>query len=124
MTSPQDHLSIAVGELQPSLEALLMVADEPLDALTLASAVGHPVDLVVEARTRWEQDDLPVVVSGCIGPRGDGYQPDSLMTAEEAQAYHAVQIGTFADTEADLVTALTMTYADEAVGITCWCGPT
>ena len=39
------------------------------------------------------------------------------MTAEEAQAYHAVQIGTFADTEADLVTAITMTYADEAIGI-------
>jgi segregation and condensation protein B len=45
---PQDHLSIAVGDLQPSLEALLMVADEPLDALSLASAVGHPVDAVVE----------------------------------------------------------------------------
>jgi segregation and condensation protein B len=48
MTTPQDHLSIAVGDLQPSLEALLMVADEPLDALTLASAVGHPVDAVEE----------------------------------------------------------------------------
>jgi segregation and condensation protein B len=46
MSSPQDHLSIAVGDLRPSLEALLMVADEPLDALTLASAVGHPVDAV------------------------------------------------------------------------------
>jgi segregation and condensation protein B len=43
---PQDHLSVAVGDLQPSLEALLMVADEPLDAPTLASAVGHPVDAV------------------------------------------------------------------------------
>jgi S-methylmethionine-dependent homocysteine/selenocysteine methylase len=59
-----------------------------------------------------------VVVSGCIGPRGDGYQPDSTMSADQAQAYHAVQIETFADTEADLVTAITMTYADEAVGIT------
>jgi S-methylmethionine-dependent homocysteine/selenocysteine methylase len=75
------------------------------------------VALVLDTRSRWEQPGIPVVVSGCVGPRGDGYQPDSLMTAEEAQAYHAIQIGTFADTEADLVTAITMTYTDEAVGI-------
>jgi homocysteine S-methyltransferase len=39
------------------------------------------------------------------------------LTAREAQDYHAVQIGTFRDTAADMVTAITMTYADEAVGI-------
>ena len=39
------------------------------------------------------------------------------MTAEEAEAYHATQIGTFAETGADLVTAITMTYADEAIGV-------
>ncbi len=36
-------------ELRPALEALLMVADQPLDAVTLASAVGHPEHAVVEA---------------------------------------------------------------------------
>ena len=41
-------LSVPVAELRPALEAVLMVADQPLDALTLASAVGHPV-LVVQA---------------------------------------------------------------------------
>ena len=87
-------------------------------AADLDAANRDAVDLVIEARARWEQPGVPVVVSGCIGPRGDGYHPDSIMTAEEAQAYHAVQIGTFADTEADLVTAITMTYADEAIGIT------
>ena len=87
-------------------------------AAGLDAANRDAVDLVIEARARWEQPGVPVVVSGCIGPRGDGYHPDSIMTAEEAQAYHAVQIETFADTEADLVTAITMTYADEAIGIT------
>jgi S-methylmethionine-dependent homocysteine/selenocysteine methylase len=58
-----------------------------------------------------------VVVTGCVGPRGDGYSADERMTAEEAQAYHAEQIGTFADASADLVCGLTMTYADEAIGI-------
>jgi segregation and condensation protein B len=33
--------------LRPSLEAVLMVADQPLDAVALATAVGHPVDDVV-----------------------------------------------------------------------------
>jgi segregation and condensation protein B len=47
-TTEQDRLSVAVGDLLPSLEALLMIADEPLDAVSLASAVGHPVDAVAE----------------------------------------------------------------------------
>jgi homocysteine S-methyltransferase len=58
-----------------------------------------------------------VVISGCIGPRGDGYRVDNEMTAEEAQRYHEPQVATFADTAADLVSALTLTYADEAVGV-------
>jgi homocysteine S-methyltransferase len=57
------------------------------------------------------------VVSGCIGPRGDGYDPGEAMTPEEAERYHAVQIGSFAATTADQVTALTMTNANEAIGI-------
>jgi homocysteine S-methyltransferase len=59
----------------------------------------------------------PLVISGCVGPRGDGYRADERMTAAEAAAYHLPQITTFADTTADLVSALTLTYAEEAVGI-------
>jgi len=39
----EDVLEVAVAELRPSLEALLMVADQPLDETTLATAVGAPV---------------------------------------------------------------------------------
>jgi segregation and condensation protein B len=42
----EQTLAIAVADLRPALEALLMVADQPLDATTLASAAGHPVDEV------------------------------------------------------------------------------
>jgi S-methylmethionine-dependent homocysteine/selenocysteine methylase len=87
-------------------------------AAALDAANRDAVDLVLDTRARWEHPSTPVVVSGCIGPRGDGYQPDSILTADEAQAYHAVQIGTFADTEADLVTAITMTHTGEAIGLT------
>ena len=60
----------------------------------------------------------PVVISAAIGPRGDAYSPDHIMTPEEAEAYHSEQIGTLVDTDADLVTALTLTHAAEAIGIT------
>jgi S-methylmethionine-dependent homocysteine/selenocysteine methylase len=58
-----------------------------------------------------------VIISGCIGPRGDGYRVDNEMTADEARRYHEPQVATFADTAADLVSALTLTYAAEAVGV-------
>lgn len=61
--------------------------------------------------------DKPVLVSGNIGPRGDGYLVGETMTANEAAAYHRPQIQSFADAGADMITALTMTYADEAAGI-------
>ncbi|HEX6391643.1 MAG TPA: homocysteine S-methyltransferase family protein, partial [Solirubrobacteraceae bacterium] len=61
--------------------------------------------------------DAPIVISGCIGPHDDGYDPGELLSAEAAQDYHSAQIGTFADTAADMVTAITMTYSAEAIGV-------
>ena len=70
------------------------------------------------ARIRGELEAKAVaVVSGCIGPRGDGYQPAHVMSADEAQRYHRAQIETFAGTDADMVSAITMNYAEEALGI-------
>jgi S-methylmethionine-dependent homocysteine/selenocysteine methylase len=69
-------------------------------------------------KLRAKADGVPhVIISGCIGPRGDGYRVDNEMTAEEAERYHEPQVATFADTAADLVSALTLTYAGEAVGV-------
>lgn len=58
------------------------------------------------------------LLSGNIGPRGDGYQVEKTMTAAEAEAYHSPQIRAFAQEKVDLVTALTLNYSDEAIGIT------
>jgi len=44
-----ETLEVAVADLRPALEAILMVADQPLDSVTLASAVGYPVEEVVGA---------------------------------------------------------------------------
>jgi S-methylmethionine-dependent homocysteine/selenocysteine methylase len=72
---------------------------------------------LMEELRRDETEATPIVISGCVGPQGDGYSPATMLAADQAQAYHATQVGTFADTAADMVTALTMTYAEEAVGV-------
>jgi len=83
----------------------------------LADVNRRAIDLLVDLRSELQDGVGPVVVSGCIGPRGDGYRPAELMTEEDAQRYHSNQITTFAGTDADLVTAMTITYAAEAIGV-------
>ena len=83
----------------------------------LVAANEQAVVTLADLRDEVGEEAGPVVVSGCVGPRGDGYSPGELMTAEEAQHYHASQVATFAATEADLVHAMTITYPAEAVGI-------
>jgi S-methylmethionine-dependent homocysteine/selenocysteine methylase len=76
------------------------------------------IALMEELRTEYESEASPIVISGCVGPHDDGYDPDVQLSAETAADYHSTQIGTFADTSADMVTAITMTYVEEAIGVT------
>ncbi|WP_316367048.1 homocysteine S-methyltransferase family protein [Candidatus Thiodiazotropha sp. CDECU1] len=59
----------------------------------------------------------PLVISGCIGPRGDGYDAGDKLTVEAAESYHDLQIEAFKRAGADQVTAITMTHMNEALGI-------
>ncbi|HET6409744.1 MAG TPA: homocysteine S-methyltransferase family protein [Chthoniobacteraceae bacterium] len=83
----------------------------------LVDANRNAIALMHEVRAEFETPETPVVVSGCLGPRGDGYQPSALMSAREAAAYHRPQIRTYRDEGVDLVTAFTLNYAEEAIGI-------
>jgi S-methylmethionine-dependent homocysteine/selenocysteine methylase len=87
------------------------------DEEQLADLNRKGIELLEEVRQRHKHQVDPIVISGNIGPRGDGYVADTLMSADEATAYHIEQIQVFANTKADLVTAMTMTYAEEAIGI-------
>jgi S-methylmethionine-dependent homocysteine/selenocysteine methylase len=84
----------------------------------LAEANRESIALLEEVRREFEDDTTRMVISGCVGPRGDGYNPDSQMTPEEAEVYHGEQIATFSRTGADMITAITMTNAEEAIGVT------
>jgi homocysteine S-methyltransferase len=97
----------------PDWGKLLGYGPEALRAVNEAS-----IALLLELRWEFATLETPCVISGAIGPRGDGYKA-GRMEAEEAQAYHAGQIESFARTEADMVAAYTMNNVEEAIGIAC-----
>jgi S-methylmethionine-dependent homocysteine/selenocysteine methylase len=84
----------------------------------LAEFNRKAIALLQDIRQEFETEQSRMVISGCVGPRGDGYVPADVMTADTAQHYHQLQIETFHDADADLVTAITMNYVEEAIGIT------
>ncbi len=86
-------------------------------ASLLAEANRRATALLEDIREKYEGPTTPIVISGCVGPRGDGYVPGTAMSADEAEAYHRPQIEVFAGTAADLTTAITMNYAEEAIGV-------
>lgn len=86
------------------------------DLTRLAELISASVDVVAGVRDR-RTGTQPFLIGGTVGPRGDGYRIDSMMDAAAASDYHTFQIGCMASAGVDVVTALTMGYADEAVGI-------
>jgi homocysteine S-methyltransferase len=87
------------------------------DRARLAEVNRDAVRFMADLRDRFETADTPIVISGNIGPRGDGYNPAALMTPEEAEAYHRDQVAAFAEAGADMVTTLTMNHTGEAAGV-------
>ena len=83
----------------------------------LAHANRQAIAMLEDIRHQYENETSKMVISGCIGPRGDGYDPRDMMSEFEAEWYHREQVQTFADTAADMVTGLTMTNIPEAVGL-------
>ncbi|WEX79125.1 homocysteine S-methyltransferase family protein [Sinorhizobium numidicum] len=86
------------------------------DADALTRVNRDAVYLLTELRAEYERPQAPIVLSGAIGPRGDGYKA-GRMKADEAEDYHSAQIAAFAASEADMVAAYTLTNIDEAIGI-------
>ena len=87
----------------------------------LAAVNRRAVEIVESARDEVlggsDGDRAEVVVDGCVGPRSDAYRPTAIMDAREAERYHAPQLRTLAEAGCTQVTALTLSYVDEAVGI-------
>jgi S-methylmethionine-dependent homocysteine/selenocysteine methylase len=84
------------------------------DAIRLAAVNRRAVEFVRELATGAAVEH---VVNGVIGPRGDGYVIGATMSAPEAAAYHGLQARAFAEAGATMMTAVTMTYVEEAIGV-------
>jgi homocysteine S-methyltransferase len=82
----------------------------------LARSNHDAVDFVAGLRAEFSGNAAPIVLNGLIGPRGDAYAPEAAVAADEAEEYHSAQIGWWADTDVDMVSALTFTQSDEAIG--------
>ncbi len=105
-------LESATWRANPDWAAELGMPLADLDVLNWAA-----ISILHQLRAELEPRVSPIVLSGQIGPRGDGYAVEAAMTPSAACAYHARQIGVFAQTEADMVAALTMTHVGEAAGV-------
>ncbi len=75
------------------------------------------VALLLGLRADYAGQSPDIVVSGCIGPRGDGYDPGAIMSRAGAEAYHIRQARVLAAAGADMLSAITMTNVNEATGI-------
>jgi S-methylmethionine-dependent homocysteine/selenocysteine methylase len=105
-------LESASWRASPDWAPELGITQEELDELNRAA-----IKLLARLRDEHGSLDLPIVVSGCIGPRGDGYDPGRIMSIEEAEKYHSRQASVLAAAGADMLTAITMTNVNEAIGI-------
>ena len=96
----------------PDWAGPLGLRQSELDQLNVAA-----VELVQGLRDEFATDTPDLVISGCLGPRGDGYDPGQIMSVTEATDYHLHQARVLASAGAEMLSALTMTNVNEATGI-------
>ena len=106
-------LESASWRASPDWAPKLGLSLEELDDLNRRS-----VEMLNALKDEYQAKGTPVVVSGCIGPRGDGYDPGAIMTVGEAEAYHGRQARALAAAGPDLLSAITLTNVNEAIGVT------
>jgi len=87
------------------------------DEQELHEANKDAIAFIAGLRDEFAGNGKPILLNGVIGPRGDAYAPEAAVAANESVQYHAKQINWLAETEVDMVTALTFTQSDEAVGV-------
>lgn len=105
-------LESATWRASPDWAAPLGLTEAELDTLN-----REAIHMLLRLREMYGSSVPHIIVSGCVGPRGDGYDPGKIMSVEEAQAYHEHQAGVLASAGADMLTGITMTNVPEAIGL-------
>lgn len=83
----------------------------------LKAANEESVKFAAGLRARFAGNSMPIIINGVVGPRGDAYRPEAVITMAEAEAYYAEQLGWLVATEVDIVTGTTFNQASEAAGL-------
>lgn len=112
----EHKMSALVGGLDyrasPDWGALLGYSAEGLADINLQC-----INFLRKIASEYSTDIDRVLVQGMIGPRGDAYEANRTITADEAQDYHAVQLETLKKAEVDIATAITFNNIPESIGI-------
>ena len=93
-----------------------------------AGPLGQTVLQVMETNTRavafvralrdqHRSEACPILINGLVGPAGDAYAPDTVISAQDALLIHAPQIHALGKAGVDMISAMTLTHVDEAIGI-------
>lgn len=86
------------------------------DLVALEEINAQAVSFAAALRAQ-RAENADVLINGVVGPRGDGYDPATVMSVVEARAYHQFQVDALSRSGADLVSAITMTNTPEAIGV-------
>lgn len=86
---------------------------------------AHAMNEVNREAVTWAQalraehaaPEANILINGVLGPRGDGYKVEARMSAQQAQDYHRAQITSLTQAGAELISAYTLNYSEEAIGI-------
>ena len=89
-----------------------------MDLAELDDLNRESIRLLHDLRGEYSATGMPIIVSGCIGPRGDGYDPGRIMSLSEAEDYHRRQAVVLASEAPDMICAMTINNVKEAIGVT------
>jgi homocysteine S-methyltransferase len=115
-TAARHGFGVLMGGLDyrasPDWGALLGYSHESLAEMQLRA-----IDFLREVGKPYERQVPALLYAGILGPRGDAYELNRTITAEQAEDYHSVQLATLARAGVDLVEAMTFNSVPEAVGL-------
>jgi S-methylmethionine-dependent homocysteine/selenocysteine methylase len=115
-TAARHGFGVIVGGLDyrasPDWASLLGYSPEALAEMQLRA-----IDFLREIAGPYAGQVPALMYAGIVGPRGDAYETNETITAEEAEEYHGVQLATLARAGVDLVEAMTFNGVPEVIGL-------
>lgn len=78
---------------------------------------ARAVAFVANIRDQHETQGFPILINGLVGPAGDAYSPDMMLAAQDALLIHTPQVHALGQAGVDMISAMTLTHAGEAIGI-------